>query len=261
MSFQMTWVISFLNAGWTLQWMTWPVFLKTILLGDFNHILNINNIKLMAGGFNLAIDYMYLTYTLFFLLPLTLKLYFPSSSTVHPGLNNTNFDQFWNNLLQLSLQLPMFPHPQDLVASASKIQRDNDLMVVASTITRTPFPRSIILDTEEDLRKACKNQALVIKREFSDSTHCTYLPPNEGEDPGLRLQRVMRKLVETQRLYSGIRSLPPPTWMGQPFISSLQKGELRAFVVGGRLEHVIHTWTEQSTHEFVDNVTPLSLLW
>jgi hypothetical protein len=151
----------------------------------------------------------------------------------------------------------MFPHPQDLIASAAKIQRDNDLMVVATTITKTPFPKSVILDKEDDLIAACKNKYLVIKREFSDSNNSTYLPPKDG--PNSRLTQVGEKYKKTRELYDGIQSLPPPTWMGQPFIPSLlHKGELRAFVVGGRVQYVIHTLREEQ--QYVDNYTPLHLL-
>ena len=71
----------------------------------------------------------------------------------------------------------------------------------------------------------------------------------------------MRKWEQTEMLYSGIQSLPPPTWMAQPFIRSLlEKGELRAFVVDGSVTHVVHTSPEHSSQEFVDNVVPLLLL-
>lgn len=255
----MAWVIAFLNGGWTLQWMTWSQFLKTILAGDFYHILNIPNLKLMAGGFSLAIDYMYLIHPFIFIL--TLNLCFSSSSTSHPGLDNSNFDRFWKSLLQLSLQLPMFPHPLDLIASASKIQRDNLLMVVASTITQTPFPKSLTLPTKDALLKACANRGLVIKREFSDSEDCTFLPPKREEDLEKRKRRVKEVWDHTKTLYEGIESLPPPTWMGQPFILSLlEKGELRAFVVGGRVTHVVHTCPQHCSQEFVDSFVPLSLI-
>jgi hypothetical protein len=60
----MVWAISFMNAGWSIRWMKWTSFLRIILGGDFSHILNMSNIKLMAGGFGLAIDYMRVTYIL-----------------------------------------------------------------------------------------------------------------------------------------------------------------------------------------------------
>ena len=65
----MAWVITFLNRGWTLQWMTWPMFRDIILVGNFDHIFSIPNIKLMAGGFSLAIDYMYVILLIIFIPP------------------------------------------------------------------------------------------------------------------------------------------------------------------------------------------------
>jgi hypothetical protein len=235
--------------------MKWPIFLDSVLKGNFKNILDIKDIKLIAGGFNLAIDYLYFDPLFnFYIASDTLF----SSSTVHPGLVNTNFDQFWRRFLHLSTLIPMFPHPQDLIASASKVQRDNDLMVVAATVTKTPFPKSIILNTPEDLRAACRNQGLVIKRDFSDSNTCTYLPAPDRE------QKIMAKQAETQKLYHGIRDLPLPTWMGQPFIPPLvEKGELRALVSGGKVKYVIHTCPDsqgRAAQEIVDSITPLHYL-
>ena len=180
---------------------------------------------------------------------------------VHPGLDKTNFDAFWVNLLQLSQLLPMFPHPQDLYAAAAKMQRDNNLMA-AATITRTPFLKTVHLSTQQELIQASRQKTLVIKRDFSDSASCTYLPTNDG--PGARIQQVSIKWDETQRVYQGIKSLPLPSWLAQPYNPSiLEKGELRAFVVGGRVRHVIHTLPngpDQMHQEIVDNFTPLSCL-
>ena len=258
----MAWALAFLEAGWTIQWMKWTLFLDLILKGNFNHILDMPVIKLIARGLSLAIDYMYLTHTLIFYI--ASDTLFSSPSNTHPGLDSSNFDLFWNNLLKLSLHIPMFPHPQDLLASASKIQRDNDLMVVATNITKTPFPKSVTLNNETDLLIACRRPGYVIKCDFSDSNDCTYLPSNEGEDAKVREQRIKQKLEETKISYRGIRSLPHPNWMGQTYIPSLvEKGELWAFVVGGKVSHVIHTLPANAGNlkiQFVENFTHLSIL-
>jgi hypothetical protein len=156
----------------------------------------------------------------------------------------------------------MFPHPQDLLASACKVQRDNDLMVIATTVTKTPYPKALALTTKQDLADACQNLGLVIKRDFSDSTSCTYLPPQAGEG-GDRTTKVMNNYTETNRFYKNIECLPHPSWIAQPYIPSLvEKGELRAFIVGGRLAFVIHSWPmgglQQS--QVVDNFTPLDII-
>lgn len=183
---------------------------------------------------------------------------------MHPGLNLTNIDDFWVNLLLLSLDVPMFPHPQDLLASACKIQRDNDLMISAVTKTNTPYPKSVTISNQEDLKAACKNRGLVIKRDFSDSTSCTYLPPKDGEPNG-RTEKVMAVYEHTKQAYGTIECLPRPAWMAQPYIPSLvEKGELRAFVVGGKLAYAVHTWPSPEpgvySIELVENYTPLNLL-
>ena len=54
----MAWIIAFLEAGWLLQWMRWDVFLQIVLDGNFDDIVNMSNLKLIAGGFSLAVDYM-----------------------------------------------------------------------------------------------------------------------------------------------------------------------------------------------------------
>ena len=168
-------------------------------------------------------------------------------------------DEFWANLLTLSLTLPMFPHPQDLLSSGCKVQRDGDLTIAAATITRSAYPKSIALPNLDAIKDACKNQALVIKRDFSDSTSCTFLPGAANREA-----EVEAKYRETSLLYEGIKRIPRPAWMGQPFNRHLaEKGELRAFVIGGRLQYTIHTMLEgdgRFYHAFVDNYTPLHLL-
>lgn len=181
------------------------------------------------------------------------------SSTNHPGISAETLDQFWANLLRLSLTAPLFPHPQDLLSAACKVQRDSDLSIVAATVTRSPYPRSAVLSNGDDLSKACSNRGLVIKRDFSDSTTCTFLPGSA------RRQKVMDAQRQTLALYQGIEAIPRPSWMAQPFNKDLShKGELRAFVVGGVLQHTIHTWPAEGgdgfCHEYVDNYTPLGLL-
>jgi hypothetical protein len=151
----------------------------------------------------------------------------------------------------------MFPHPGDLLASACKVQRDNDLMIAAMKATKTPYPKSVTLTSPDDLRPACQNMGLVIKRDFSDSTTCTFLP---GAD---RETKVRDKFVETQSLYRGICCLPYPSWIGQPYMPSLvEKGEIRAFVVGGKVMYAVHTWPigDRQGVEVVDNYTPLESL-
>jgi hypothetical protein len=172
-------------------------------------------------------------------------------------------DVFWTNLLRLSLQLPMFPHPQDLLASACKILRDNDLMVAAMEKTKTIYPKSITLVSPLDLADACRNGGVVIKRDFSDSTTCTYIPRKQGR-PELRFAEVKAKYEETSDLYEGIQCLPFPRWMGQPYIPSLvEKGEFRAFLVGGKFKHAVHTWPKpdgQHGIEAVDTFIPLEVI-
>lgn len=159
----------------------------------------------------------------------------------------------------------MFPHPQDLLASACKVQRDNDLMTAAMTVTKTPYPKSLTLTNEQDLRTACKNMKIVIKRDFSDSTTCTFLPAKDGR-PNRRMEKALQKYAESEMLYEGIECLPRPAWLAQPWIPSLvEKGEIRAFVVGGKLLHAVHTWPQRTGDriyhfELVDNYTPLEQL-
>lgn len=151
----------------------------------------------------------------------------------------------------------MFPHPQDLISAGCKVQRDADLTIVAQTITRSPYPKSVVLRTEVELRDAC-HKRLVIKRDYSDSTSCTFLPAKAYEEAVIKEDR------ETRRLYSGIRRIPRPVWMGQPFNQHLaDKGELRAFVVNKQLRYTVNTSLQSSGlfHiEFADNYTPLDRL-
>jgi glutathione synthase/RimK-type ligase-like ATP-grasp enzyme len=169
-------------------------------------------------------------------------------------------DEFWINLLELSEKIPMFPHPQDLLGSACKVQRDNDLMIAATSGTLTPYPRSMILANLKELLDQATNSGVVIKRDFSDSSDFTFLP-------GKKRSRTLESMFkETSKSYSKVKNLPYPSWLAQPYIPALvEKGEIRAFVVGGKLAYAIHTWPgtelDHPLHmEFVENYTPLELL-
>ena len=249
---QMAWAIGFIEAGWIIRWMKWSEFFEKVEGGDLEFICT-KNPQLIVGGLSLASDYMFVLKATCHMPPHPNSF----SRTNHPGLNRWNMDRFWANLLKLSVRIPMFPHPQDLLSAACKVVRDTDLTIVASQVTKSPYPRSAILRTPEDLRKSCDNTGVVIKRDFSDSTTCTFLP---GSD---RSGHVRRKHAETSHLYEGIDAIPTPQWMAQPFnVELAHKGEIRAFVAGGKLRYAIHTWPQggRINQECVDNYTPLDLL-
>lgn len=168
-------------------------------------------------------------------------------------------DGFWTNLHKLSVNIPMFPHPQDILSAGCKVIRDVDLTIVAARVTNSPYPASVLLKSKKELVEACQNPHLVIKRDFSDSTTCTFMPgPN-------RTTRVKKRYADTLLDYSDIQTLPQPSWMAQPFNPEVAfKGELRAFVVGGRVQYTVSTWPGAEAgafdQELVDNYTPLELL-
>jgi len=54
--------------------------------------------------------------------------------------------------------------------------------------------------------------------------------------------------------------------MAQPFNPLLvEKGEIRAFIVEGRMMHAVYTWIfnrqQKDYHQMVDNYMPLGWLW
>lgn len=158
----------------------------------------------------------------------------------------------------------MFPHPQDLLASACKVQRDNDLMIAAGSTTLTPYPRSLTLVDEESLRRQATNPGLVIKRDYSDGSLWTFLPKRDDKDGRARREHIRKRFLETQKCYQHITQLPYPSWLAQPYMPGLvEKGEIRAFLVGGKLRYAIHTWpgpNEDLYMDLVENYTPLNLL-
>ena len=68
----MAWVITFLERGWKVQWMKWPKFCDAVLNKNFEVCKDFSDIlvaltpkiqffkdyKFIAGGFNLATNYM-----------------------------------------------------------------------------------------------------------------------------------------------------------------------------------------------------------
>jgi hypothetical protein len=55
---KMAWAIGFMNAGWTIQWMRWDNYLNAIISMNYTIFRNIQDVILIAGGLNLAIDYL-----------------------------------------------------------------------------------------------------------------------------------------------------------------------------------------------------------
>lgn len=179
--------------------------------------------------------------------------------TNHPGLTGFTFDTFWSNLLLFASRQPMFPHPKDLVASAAKLQRDNDLMLVALETTKTAYPRVVPLRNYEEFLAACSSPQLVVKRDFSDcSVHQVI-----RADPA-QMKCTLSQWEKTEDLYRNVRCLPRPTWFAQHYIPALkEKGELRVFVAGTRMFHCVHTWVDDGGNvcmDAVDNVTPVHLI-
>ena len=67
----------------------------------------------------------------------------------------------------MSEKIPMFPHPLDLLNSACKVKRDDDLMTVATSNTLTPYSKYLTLVGLDDLLKLADNSKVVIKRDYS----------------------------------------------------------------------------------------------
>ena len=112
------------------------------------------------------------------------------SKNVHPGLVPSNMDRFWNSLLWLSETTPMFPQPQDLLNSACKVQRDNDLMIAATTATQTLYPWSLTSMNKKDLITQAENKGVDIKRDFRDLSKWTFLPQKKYPGPYLRIHEL-----------------------------------------------------------------------
>jgi hypothetical protein len=87
-------------------------------------------------------------------------------------------------------------------------------------------------------------------------TTCTFLPT----------ETLLQKYAESEILYEGIECLPHLAWLAQPWMPSLvEKGEIRAFVVRGKLLHAVHMWPQSTgglihNFELVNNYMPLKQL-
>jgi len=134
-------------------------------------------------------------------------------------------------------------------------------MIAATSVTQTPYPLSLTLTTLEELVNQAENQGVVIKRDYSDSNEWTFLPQRKK-----RARLLETKFNETSESYRGIQNLPFPSWLAQPYMPALvEKGEIRAYVVGGVLMYAVHTYPTGDKRnplsiELVDNFTPLELL-
>jgi hypothetical protein len=109
-----------------------------------------------------------------------------------------------------------------------------DLTDVATSVTQTVFPHSLLVSDQKTMETTCLNKAVLIRWEFSDSLSSTFMPKERS------LDHVMKAFEKSQKDYKDIHFLLQPHWFAQPYISALEKkGELRIFVIGLMVSYIV----------------------
>lgn len=169
-------------------------------------------------------------------------------------------DDWIRNLLDLSKKTIVYPSPDQMLLRGSKLHLIEQLREIARKVTFTDYPEVVLIPNPEDATLTCR-PGLFVKRSFSDQG-AHVLRPCEKNSSNLMSDLV----TDTRKFYDhdSIKKLNvKPVWFGMAFIPEMsQKGEIKAFFIGGRLTHIIST--VPSGHKLkihqVFEITPLSHL-
>lgn len=150
----------------------------------------------------------------------------------------------------------VWPHPEELFIGGSKIEVYDTLRVASLSMgTSTPF---FVMAGDMDkafLRNLEKgNFQGVLKRDYSMKGDHVITP--RMEDPVGVIKRLMKEQERTWKVVEGI--FGTPHWFIQPFVAHLvHVGEVRAFVVEGRLLFKVTTTPREDGTVWVTDTEPI----
>jgi hypothetical protein len=148
-------------------------------------------------------------------------------------------DAWMVNLKHLCQQSIVYPSPDQMLLRGSKLHVIDQLREIARTVTHTDYPEVVLIDNPQDPSWALR-PGLFMKRSFSDTAAHVLRASDAKAAAGLAAM-----VAETKALYDhdSVRKISVvPEWFGMAFVPEMsQKGEIRAFFIGGRLTHTIST--------------------
>ena len=144
-----------------------------------------------------------------------------------------------SNLRSLTEQTIVYPSPDQMLLRGSKLYVIDQLREISRDVTYTSYPEIVLIDNPLDPNLATR-PGLFIKRSFSDSGKHVLRPSNAKD-----AAKLPNMVAETSKYYDheplqklGVQ----PRWFGMAFIPELyEKGEIRAFFIGGKLSYMIST--------------------
>lgn len=161
------------------------------------------------------------------------------------------------NLRNLCRQTIVYPSPDQMILRGSKLYVIDQLRKIAREVTHTDYPEVVLIDNPQDPSLADR-PGVFMKRSFSDTAAhvlrvcdakaAVYLPAMVKDTKAFYDHDAVRKMNVV------------PEWFGMAFVPEMsQKGEIKAFFIGGHLTHIISTAPSGSNLEIaqVFELTPL----
>ena len=143
------------------------------------------------------------------------------------------------NLKNLCRQTIVYPSPDQMVLRGSKLYVIDQLRQIARKVTHTDYPEVVLIDNPQHPSLADR-PGVFMKRSFSDSAaHVLRVCSAEAA------VHLPAMVADTKAFYDhdSVRRINVvPEWFGMAFVPEMsQKGEIRAFFIGGHLTHIIST--------------------
>jgi hypothetical protein len=164
------------------------------------------------------------------------------------------------NLKNLCRQTIVYPSPDQMILRGSKLYVIDQLRQIARNVTHTDYPEVVIIENPQDPSLA-NRPGLYMKRSFSDTA--AHVVRVSDAEAAVHLPAMV---ADTKAFYDhdSVRKMDVvPEWFGMAFVPEMsQKGEIKAYFIGGHLTHIISTIPTGRTLQIaqVFELTPLSHL-
>lgn len=139
----------------------------------------------------------------------------------------------------LCRQTIVYPSPDQMILRGSKLHVVDQLRQIAQSVTHTDYPEVVIIENPQD-PSLSDRPGLFIKRSYSDAA-AHVMRVGDSKDAA----RLPAMMADTKAFYDhqSLREIDVvPEWFGMAFVPEMsQKGEIKAFFIGGNLTHIIST--------------------
>jgi hypothetical protein len=171
-------------------------------------------------------------------------------------------ETWMHNLDDLAKHTIVYPSPDQLLLRGSKLHIIQQLCEIASEVTLTDYPTVVLIPNPEDPSLVTR-PGLIIKRSFSESSVHVWRASDQKKAAHIK---TLVKDTKTFYDHDSLREIGvQPRWFGIAYLPEMkEKGEIRVYIIGGRVSHMISTrpMDEQGSLEIfqVCDITPLSHL-